>query len=434
MRNGAWISLYLLAAAGCNDDLDERGLSAGSGEFAVLSNNYMGATSISLLSDTGAVSDDDWVSSKSQNPKLRTPLSEDVVLPTTSRDARVLTTIERGLGVITRFDVEDGDVLGQLRTDDSPEDDKAAYHSNPQDVLYVSETSAWVSRWEPNAAADAEDRERGNDLIEWNPETFERTGRRIDLSELNQEIEEVQFDKDGNPGDSVQATAYASPASLVKVGKYAAVGITGISKSYNYATGKLAIVDLDKAELVSTLELSDLSNCGEVKPVAGDPNSVIVACIGAYGDGGEQAGLLKVRVDDAGRAEIERELRIVDHDDAANTGSNVASLGGDIVVAVAAGVIDAATMKVAEPDRLYRIDLKTGEQTELWESAGAFAIGVPAFAEKTGLLIVPDAGDKPEPVTGVHRFSVNDAREVEHEALVEVAKDTGLAARQVLAL
>jgi len=435
MRNRALGFVLLIAAGGCNDPLEEQALTAGSGEFAVGSDNYSGATSISLLDRDAEVSEDDWLSSKVKNPKLRTPLSDDVVFPTVSADPRILTTIERGLGVITRFDLDSGNVLGQLRTDDSPEDDDAAYHSNPQDVLFVSEESAWVSRWEPNPNADAEARERGNDLIEWNPKTWKRSDRRIDLSELDQQLEEQTFDMEGNATGTASATAYASPGALVPVGgAFAAVGITGITKSYSYAEGRLAIVDLERGRLVSTLKLEGLSNCGEIKPVPGETQSLIVACIGAYGDGGAKSGLLKVTVDDAGKAKIQHAFRKADHEDAANTNSNVASLGGNIVVAVAAGRIDPETMKPAEVDTLYRVDLASGEQEALWESEGAFVLGMPAFAASTGLLLVPDAGNPDQPLTGVQRFRVDDEREVDHDDFVEVAAETGLAARRVLAL
>jgi hypothetical protein len=437
MRNRAWLTLSMVAAFGCNDDLAEQELTAGSGEFAVGSDNFTGASSISLLDDKGEVSDDDWLSSKVKNPKLRSPLSEDVVFPTVSASARYLTTIERGLGVITRFDLEEGTVLGQLRTDDRPEDDdedSAAFRSNPYDVWFASEESAWVVRWEPNPNADAEERERGNDVIEWNPKTWQRTDRRIALSELDETIEETVFDADGNTSKA-EGVAYASPSAIIPVGgDFAAVGITGITKSYNYAEGKLAIVNLKSGRLVSHLQLEGLSNCGEVKPVPAEPKSVIVACVGAYGDGGASAGILKIEVDDAGKAEIKHAFRVADHEDAANTNSNVASLGGDIVVAVAQGSIDPETMAVAEPDKLFRLDLASGKQTELWESTGAFALGTPAYAVKTGLLLVPDAGTKPDPRTGVERFTVDDKRAVKHDAFVEVAADTGLAARRVLAL
>ena len=428
--------VLVIAAIGCNDDLDEQLLTASSGDFAVLSDNYMGATSVSLLDSKGGVSKDEWVGSKTSSSKLRTPLSDDVVLPTVSSAARYLTTIERTLGVLTRFDLESGEVLGQVRSDDSPEADEAAFHSNPQDVLYVSDESAWISRWRHNPDGDAEERERGNDLIEWNPASFERGDRRIDLSELDEEIEEMVFDKDGKPTGTAKAIAYASPANLVPLrdAKLVAVGITGITLSYNYAPGKLAIVDPKNARLVSVLALEGFSNCGEVKPVSGDATSIIVSCTGAYGDSGEHGGVLKITVNDAGKASIARSYRNADHKDAAQLTGNVASLGGDIVVAVAAGHIDAATMRADTTDQLLRIDLESGEQTMLLESEGAFGLGSPSFSEASGLLLVPDAGKSDDPSSGVQRFEVDAKREVKRVDFVDVAGETGLAARQVLAL
>src|SRR5262245_23713669 len=143
VRNIALMMSFSLCpvAVACNSDDSVSGIEAAKSEqaFAVVSDNYSGATTISLLKQDGTVAKNEWVGSKTDNPELRSPLSNDVVLPTTSFSSRYLTTIERSLGVVTRFDLEDGHVLGQLRTDDSPDDDMSAYHSNPQDVFYLSE-------------------------------------------------------------------------------------------------------------------------------------------------------------------------------------------------------------------------------------------------------------------------------------------------------
>jgi hypothetical protein len=432
LSNLSLLTAALLAA--CNDDTSGSGLFAGKGRFAVVSSNYSGASSISLLGADGEVTAADWVSSKTENPDLRTPLTQDVVLPSNASDSRYVTTLERSLGVITRFDVVDGSVVGQLRTDDSPQEDEAAFHSNPQDVLYVSAHSAWVSRWRQNPDESAEPRERGNDLIELDPGSFERTARRIDFRSLNEEIEEEQFDKDGKSRGKLKVIAYASPNAIVPVAGFAAVGITGITDSYSYAMGKLAIVDIKQAKLLHTLELGDLANCGEVKPVPGDDNSVVVACIGAYGDEGARAGIVKVSVDGSGKPKQTQSFRVTEHQDAANSNSYVASLGGDIVIAVASGHIDPKTMQADEPDRLFKLDLSSGEQTELRASEGAFAIGVPAYDAVSGILLVPDAGGMDAPRFGVHRFKVDAKHAPKYDAFVEVAPETSLTARQVLAL
>ncbi|HEX2677913.1 MAG TPA: hypothetical protein VHM19_14770, partial [Polyangiales bacterium] len=115
----------LLLATACNEDSKGGDLSGAKheGYFAVLSSNFTGATSISLLGEDGEVVADEWAGSKTKNAKLHTPLSMDVVLPSVSESRRYLTTIERSLGTITRFDLNDGTVLGQVRTDESAADD-----------------------------------------------------------------------------------------------------------------------------------------------------------------------------------------------------------------------------------------------------------------------------------------------------------------------
>jgi hypothetical protein len=141
-----------------------------------------------------------------------------------------------------------------------------------------------------------------------------------------------------------------------------------------------------------------------------------------------------VTVDGSGTPKIAHAFKHAEHEGAANTNGNLAALGGDQVIAVAAGHIDPKTMKADERDRLFKVDLARGEQTELHESQGAFSIGVPAFDAASGVLLVPDAGGMDAPEYGVHRFEVSEEREVKHDRFIEVAPDTTLAARQILAL
>jgi hypothetical protein len=429
------IGLCTLAAA-CNDSVNGDGLTgaASNSYFAVVSTNYMGATTISLLGKDGDVVKNEWVGSKTKNPDLRSPLADDVVMPTTSYSRRYLTTIERGLGVVTRFDLTDGSVLGQLRTDDSPQDDMSAYHSNPQDVYYVSDTSAWVTRWAANPDANAAAKEKGTDLIEFDPRSMKRTARRIDLSSLDTMIEETQYDKSFNPIGKVMSLATASPSGLVPAGKSLVVGLVRITASYNYAPGLIAIVDPVAGKLQSTLELDGLTNCGEVRAVQDQSAQVLVGCIGTFGDGGANGGIVKIEVDEKGKAKVLRTFRVADHDGAQDTNGTMVSLGGDLVLAVVAGSIDPMTMMVSATDVAYTLDLKTGKQKELFKSEGAFSIGVPALDADTGALLVPDAGSMDNPLFGIHRFLIDPDKGISDDGFVEVAPKTTMAAREVHAL
>jgi hypothetical protein len=421
-----------LLVAACDETSNGAGIAAAThdGYFAVLSTNYTGATSISLLGRDGAVVDNEWVGSKTENPDLRTPLSEDVVLPTVSQSRRYLTTIERGLGVVTRFDLDDGKVLGQVRTDESPDDDKAAYHSNPQDVHYVSDDSAWVSRWAPNPDASADERERGSDLIEFKPSTMKRTARRIDLGKFDGEVEEMQFDAQFKPTGTVTSVANARPASLVPAGDFLVVGLVRATTAFNYAPGVTVVIDPKSGQVTGSIALEGLSNCGDVRPVVGEPSQVLVGCIGAWGDA-MAAGIVKLKVSDKGKPSIVVSYRVADHEGADNAVTGVVSLGKSKVVGTAPGVLDPKTKETTETDATYAIDLESGEQELLFESKGAFSIGVAAFDAETGVLLVPDAGGGGDMRYGVQRFRVDPQLQIEEEGFVEVAPQTTLAAREV---
>lgn len=432
------LSVVLLCGllCACNDNTSGDGLTGAAHDsyFAVVSTNYMGATAISLLGKDGEVVKSSWVGSKTKNPDLRTPLADDVVLPTTSYSRHYLTTLERGLGVVTRFDLTNGSVLGQLRTDESPQTDKAAYHSNPQDVFYVSDKSGWVSRWAANPDSKAAAAEKGTDLIEFDPSTMKRTARRIDLSSLNTMIEEQQYDKNYNPIGKVMSVASASPAGLVPAEKFLVVGLVRATANFNYAPGLIAVVDPIAGTLTDSLKLEGLTNCGEVKPVLGNSTQVLVACIGAWSDSGATAGLVKVTIDGQGKATLVEAFRVSEHKGAADTNTNIVSLGGDLVVAVAAGTLDSMTMKVTAEDAAYTVDLKTGKQKLIWKSLGAYSLGVPALDHDTGALLIPDAGGMDKPAYGIHRFLVDPDNNITDDAFVSVAADTTLAAREAHSL
>jgi hypothetical protein len=431
-----WFGLLIICALGagssaCKETDSGTGLSGvkHDGYFAVVSTNYSGATSISLLGQDGSVVEDEWVGSKTKNPDLRTPLADDVVLPSTSFSRRYLTTIERGLGVVTRFDLNDGSVLGQLRTDESPETDKAAFHSNPQDVYYVSEDSGWVSRWAPNKDPKAATRELGSDLIEFVPSTMKRTTRRIDLSKFATDVEETKYDANFKPIGMEKNPAYARPSGLMPAGKFLVVGLVRATDNYSYAPGMIAVVDPIAGKLVGSLALTGASNCGEVHPVLDEASQVLVVCTGSFGDQGAAAGIFKLELDAKGTAKIVRKFLVADHPKAANSNSFAISLGGDLIVAIAPGSLD-EKMKVAVPDAAFSIDLKTGTQTMLLASKGAYSLGVPAYDATTGVLLIPDAGDVSAPRYGVERFTVGKDGKIEDDTFVKVAPKTTLAARE----
>lgn len=428
------------ADAAVTADGGDAGGRSGSGDpthdayFAAVSDNYDGAVVISLLGADGEVLDEAWLSPKLKNADLRTPFSSDVVMPTVSPSRRYLTAIERSLGVVTRFDLEEGTVIGQMKTDASPDDDMAAFHSNPQDVFYLDDTHAWVDRWTKNLDPKADAAELGNDLIGFDPSTMERTDARIDLSSFDVTVTETQYDDMFMPIGEVESTAWARPARLVPAGDSLVVGLVRLTDAYTPAEGATAVVDPASGKVTDHVALDGLKNCGDVYPVADAIDRVLVGCIGDYNTGlGPETGIVEIEISAAGKATRRRSWIAADHDGAAPSAQYLASLGGNLVFAVSSGTLDPDGTTVVEPDRAFVLDMQAGTQKLLFQSDGAFSIGLPAFDPETGVLLVPDAGSLTDPTYGVRRFRVDDTS-VKADGFVEVAPSTTLAVREVHAL
>ena len=425
-------------ALACEEPVPKPLQPAPGARFAVVSTNYQGATAISLLDAEAEVSAHAWASPSIANPDLRTPLAEDVALPTISASSSRLTTIERSIGVITHFDLERGAVIGQLKVDENP-DARASYDSNPQDVYFVHEGLAWVSRWAPNADPEAPEDLRGTDLLAFDPSEMRQLDQRIDLSGFDTTVTQQRIDDDGDPDGEVESTAYARPSRLAPAGVHLVVGLVRGTLSlafsgFDFAEGMVAVVDPVAGEVTDALTLDGLANCGDVYPVPDAPTRVIVACIGDWRDLGPRTGLLLLEVDGTGSASVVERFALADHEGAAPSAQFVASLGGTRLVAVATGGTDARSREEAMPDALFLIDLASGEQTLLLESDGTFALGQPAFDSTRGLLLVPAAGSIEAPIFGLHRFRVEGDAPPTRDGFIEVAPGTTLAARAVHAL
>jgi hypothetical protein len=166
-------------------------------------------------------------------------------------------------------------------------------------------------------------------------------------------------------------------------------------------------------------------------PVADDSSRVLAGCIGEYGDGGASAGIAMIEIGAKGAGKLVQSYRVADHAGAANVSTPLLSLGGDVVLAVAAGSLDASTQAVATPDAAYRVDLHAGEQTMVASSDGAFSLGVPAFDSASGKLLLPDAGSTDNPRYGVQRFTLSSDGELASDGFVQVAPSATLPVREV---
>jgi hypothetical protein len=434
--------------AACDDPPDERSRpmfergdpDAGPGtspRFAVLSSDFT-ATAVSLLDAKGELLADDYIDSAAAPAGLTTALSGDVALATRSGESGVLVLLDRFKNdVVSRIELSTGDVLGQVKTHTpSEQGTETGYSSNPQDYVRIDESSAWVSRFEPNLDPEAAEIDRGSDLLELDPTRHERTGERIDLSVLNTE----QISQNAETMEDEPVTLYARPSRFVRVGDTLVVGLGRLSFDFLIAgDGAVALIDL-KTKEVGSLELPGLQSCGSVVPVAGSSDRVIVSCAGQFGPNQhEGAALLLLRVR-AGKAEIEAEWRGSEHPDAPRMVDGPVSLGGTRVAAIAYGqsaraASDFGPAAPEQPDRYGVVDLETGMQALLLEDATPGSLGSGVYDPKSKLLLVPDGSSDEDkrPTAGVRRFAIG-ASEIEQLELVPVTERLALPARQIAPL
>ncbi len=385
---------FALIATGCGDSGPSSGSGGIGGEggavgtpalgalpsapaYAVVSSDFS-STSIAMLDEEFEVLDESWLNSGTTYPGLVATLSGDVVLPTRQQGNGTFSVVDRFLtDVVTQFFVPSGNLNGQARTQGDTGD--SGFSSNPQDIVFVDEQSAWIPRYESNLDPAAAPESQGNDLIEINPADWSPTGRRFDLSSLNT-METV----DGAPVET-----FARPGRGVRFGSAILLGLDRISASFDAAgPGALAVVDTESESILS-VELDGLKSCGRVVPIPGSPSKAAIACVGFSNPFDDEvqirasSGILIVDVA-PGRVTVEQLWKVSDDESSAIAVHGLVALDEERVLAVANGNF------VDTTDILYEVDLSNGTQSEVLTSEGSFTIGVPAYDAEAGMVYVPD--------------------------------------------
>ncbi|MCA9531319.1 MAG: hypothetical protein KC543_14420 [Myxococcales bacterium] len=422
---------FALAAAGCGGGGNRAapaepcalgGLAAAPG-FAVIATDYT-STSVGLLDGAARPLAESWICSGTTAPGLSATLSGDVVAPTESEPG-VLTLLDRNAGVVTRVRYDSGEVVGQVGVQAGA--GATAFQPNPYDMVQVDAQSAWVARFgvnlDPNAAAE----DRGNDLVEIDPSTMTRTGRRVSFEAQNG-TGTAQTD-DG----PVEQTVYARPAAVAKVGGFLVVALVRMSEDFqSSASGQVAIVDLSDLS-VAAIALSDdgtLRNCQTAAPVPGVADEVAVGCTGfdpTFADEAAvraSAGIVFVKVDgQTGAASVVERWR---------------PAAGDAISVVSVTPIDATSVVAVDPgvfgesaDRLFLLDVVTRAQAIVRNGTSAFSIGQPAYDADAKLLLVPDADAGAVAGAGAVVVYGGDAAGFTKGATVQLAADLALPPRAV---
>ena len=378
------MSLAVLLSA-CGDD--DGGFNPSEGRFAVIRTDFQ-STAIGILDGNGALVEPATISSGSVRPRLVAPLSGDVVLANTRTLSNgILNIIDRfGTDVVTRYQFQTGDVIGQVRV--SPLDNSFA--SNPRDMAIVGMSSAWVSRFEPNIANNVSPIDAGNDLVEIDINTFQTTGRRVDLSVFNSTVTVA-----GTPGPR-EVLVYARPNLIAASDRVLIVGLALLSFDFDAAApGRFAAVNVDSLEVVNYALPDATRNCGQVRAVPG-AEFVLIACQG-YGDPIQTRASAGVYILDIADLRIESGRSWTPGTSSPLAVSNVVPISPTRFVGVAADFVLG--------DEAFLVDVDSGQMTSLLKTSEGFTIGIPAYDVETGILLVPDSSSTG---AGVHQFRSNE--------------------------
>jgi len=366
------------------------GIAATATSVAILSSDYA-STSVSLYTPRSGALSDGCAKSGVTSATLTQPLSGNVVLPTQAQTGGALVLLDGTTSVLTFVDPATCAATAQLSV-------ATGFKANPHDVVTLSSTKAYVTRYETNATptADPADFDEGDDLLIVNPTLLTVAGR----------IPLAAYATPGLDGTPTQAR----PDRALLAGGLVYVTLNSISPGFDaIGAGRVAIVDPTSDTVVGVIDLPNQKDCSGLTYLAAT-KKLYVACGGAYTDANEVAESALVEVDLSGPAPVVG--RVVQ---AAALGSGTDTLNlfyaavlGDTAFVGTLGAYP-ATGFAGTPDAFYAVSLTTGTATKL-ASGDAGNLGSAFVDSATNRVFLPDAFAK-APL--VHVFDVSGAAPAE---------------------
>jgi hypothetical protein len=325
-------------------------------------NSDYSSTSLSLLSTSGSVAKASCVHSTTVNG---TPtISGNVVLPSQPQVGGKIVLVDRGNGALTFVDPTACTITRQVSV-------PGLATTNPSDVVIVSDTKAYVTRYLPGPSG-ATPANKGNDVVVMNPTTGTFMSR-------------IPFD--AYASTVAGATILSRPDRALIANGRVVVSLNEVDANYvNYGEGKIAVIDPATDTVVAGIALTGLYDCEGMSYVDAS-KTLLVACAGPY-MAEDQPLLSGVAVVDLSGATpvLKRVISGVAFDDQALNFSWVlaapTAAGGTRAFV---GTNDPAFVK---PDALYVFDYVLGTTSKI-ASSDPYTIGAPA--NTASLLFVPEA-------------------------------------------
>jgi hypothetical protein len=333
-----------------------------SGLIAV--NSDYSSSSVSLLDRDGNLLRESCLTS--QSTQMTSRLSGDVVLPTQVPSGGPVALIDRGNHAITWLDAATCGVRGQLGVG-------TGFRANPQDVVTLGPSKAYVVRQDANAVPTAtpDDFDEGSDVLVVDPTALRIVGR-IDL---------LPF--------APAAVLPRGHRALLAAGRVF-VSLNGISLDYKtYADGRIAVLDPTTDQVTSVIDIPGAKNCGALTHVA-SVQRLFVACGGAYGDPAGQLATSAIVAIDLGQTPPAVIARVA-AGAAPFSNTALAALDGHTVLAVGTGELSGNP-----PDSLWLLSFAGQAPAQVLAASEGFALGTVLYEEQRHRAFVAD-GTLPSP-------------------------------------
>jgi hypothetical protein len=236
--------------------------------LAVVNSDFTSASaSVSLVDPaTGMLARDACITSGTTTVQLTTALSSDIVLPSQPQPGNKLLIIDRKNATLTWVDPKTCTVSQQLSV-------ASGFESNPQDVVTISATKAYVLRAGVNPANGGE----GSDLLIIDPTAATSTAMLVGRIDLR------LFTTAGTSNKPI----LPAPARAQLIGGKVYVVLGELSADYNDAgPGRVVIIDPTTDAVTGMIDIPSFKNCGSL---ASTPLGLMVTCGGLFSAGAQRA-------------------------------------------------------------------------------------------------------------------------------------------------
>lgn len=346
----------------CEEDKDVGPGAVPPAGLAVLSGDYK-SVAVSLIDPAqGTLVRDECITSGTVAPQLSNALSGDVTLASQPQPGNELVLIDRTNATLTWVDPKTCGVLRQLNVG-------VGFKGNPHDIVAVTATKAYVTRYGTNPAKDAE----GSDLLVIDPSTATII-KSIDLR--------------------AQATLVADKAILpapdraVLVGGKVYVSLNNLSADYKAAGhGRVVIIDPALDAVVGTIDLPSLKNCGALTAVSA-PAGLLVSCGGVFADGAQQINTAGMAWIDLSTTPPTTKIVASSAFGRVISGLTVAGGGPSLGFAITNGEFTGPP-----PDAVWMFDFVGGTPRKIFEGGGSFTLAGLIYDPARKKLFVSDAND-----------------------------------------